>query len=381
MKTVRVLGYAINGRGMGHLTRQLAIIRQVRRIAGAAGARAECWVLTSSEADTLARREGIPSIKIPSKSMMRDAGLEPARYLAVARAWVLQAVATLQPDVLVVDTFPAGSFGELSAALELVPRRLLVRRAMRAEAEREAAMEALLPLYDRVIVPDEGVSPILLRERPELLSRADARAALGVPEGRRALWIALGGGGDPTSATVLPRLVDSLRDAWHLVVAAGPLYTGPERRGDGITWLERYAGMELLPAADAAVSAGGYNSVHELRFVGVPTVFLPQEKLADDQEARAAGSALGPVARRVEDVPALLEGLAPVTPSVSNGARAAAVAVLSLVLDPDAVAAAAARWDDETLGAVLAAGLDGEDRKSTRLNSSHSSVSRMPSSA
>ena len=361
MKTVRVLGYAINGRGMGHLTRQLAILRWVRRLAGAAGVKAECWVLTSSEADTLARREGIPSIKIPSKSMMRDAGLEPARYLAVARAWVLQAVATLQPDVLVGDTFPAGSFGELAAALELVRRRVLVRRAMKPEAEKEAAFDALLPLYDRVIVPDEVASPILLRERPELHSRAAARAALGVPDGKRACWVALGGGGDPSTATVLPRVVDAVRGAgWHAVVAAGPLYQGPERRGEGITWLDRYAAMELLPGADAAVSAGGYNSVHELRFVGVPTVFLPQEKLADDQAARALGAALGPVARRVQDIPGLLDALAPVAPAGTNGARAAAAAVLSLALDPADVAASLARWDDDTLGALLAAGLDGD---------------------
>ena len=356
-----MLGYAINGRGMGHLTRQLSILRWVRRLAQTAGVRAECWVLTSSEADTLARREGIPSIKIPSKSSMRDAGLEPARYLAVARGWVLQAVTTLQPDVLVVDTFPAGSFGELAAALELVRHRVLVRRAMKVDAVRDAGFEALLPLYDRIIVPDEIQSPILLRERPELQTRERARAALGVPEGARVCWVALGGGGDPSAPAVLPRVVDLVRAAgWHVVVAAGPLYTGPERRGGGITWLDRYGSVELLPAADVAVSAGGYNSVHELRFVGVPTVFLPQEKLADDQGARALAAALGPVARRVEEVPALLAALAPVAPAGSNGAGAAAAAVLSLVVDPADVAAALARWDDLTLAALCGAEVDTE---------------------
>jgi hypothetical protein len=361
VKTIRVVSYAINGRGLGHLTRQLAILRWVRRLAGTVGAKAEVWVLTSSEADTLARREGIPAIKIPSKAMMRDAGLNPARYLSIARGWVLQALATLQPDVLVVDTFPAGSYGELAAALELSPKRVLVRRAMKAEAAREAGVEAMLPLYDRVVVPDEIEAPILLRERPELLDRPAARVALGVPDGVRACWVALGGGGDPTTAAVLPRVVDAVRGAgWHVIAAAGPLYAGAERRGPGITWFDRYAGMELLGGADAAVSAGGYNSVHELRFVGVPTVFLPQEKLADDQEGRAAAAALGPVARRVEDVPGLLEALTPVAPAGRNGARDAAAAILGLVLDPADVKVAVARWSDVTLAATLRAGLDGE---------------------
>ena len=46
--------------------------------------------------------------------------------------------------------------------------------------------------------------------------------------------------------------------------------------------------------------------------------------------------------------------------------------------NPDAEAEAEAEADADT-GAE--AGADTEDRKSTRLNSSHSSVSRMPSSA
>ena len=123
MKRLRVLSYAINGRGMGHLVRQLAILRWMRRITALLGVDCEIWVLTSSEADTLARREGIPALKMPSKAMLRDAGMSTSRYLAVARAWVLNAVAGLQPDVLVVDTFPGGSFGELLAVLEMVPRR------------------------------------------------------------------------------------------------------------------------------------------------------------------------------------------------------------------------------------------------------------------
>ena len=69
MTRLRIVSYAINGRGLGHLTRQLAILRQVRRVCALLDVQAECWVLTSSEGDTLARREGIPALKMPSKAM------------------------------------------------------------------------------------------------------------------------------------------------------------------------------------------------------------------------------------------------------------------------------------------------------------------------
>jgi UDP-N-acetylglucosamine--N-acetylmuramyl-(pentapeptide) pyrophosphoryl-undecaprenol N-acetylglucosamine transferase len=340
VKTIRVVSYAINGRGVGHLVRQLAILRWVKRYGALLNLNIEAWVLTTSEADTLARREGIPAFKLPSKAMVRDAGIEPTRYLGVARQWVMNAVAGLAPDILVVDTFPGGSFGELLPVLETVPTRVLVARAVKDDIARDPAYAALVPLYQRTIVPDDrGTGAILLREREELLDRRAARVALGIGD-RRAVYVTLGGGGDEMAPRVLPELTDRLvARGWHVVVGAGPLYLGPERRGPHITWMDRYVPLELLNGVDAAVSAGGYNSVTELMFAGVPTVFLPQARIADDQEGRAKAAAdagAGRLARNLDEVPDLLE--APGDPAVArslvpvNGARAAAIAVLGTMV-------------------------------------------------
>ena len=348
MKKLRVVSYAINGRGLGHLVRQLSILRWVKRYGSLLGVSTECWVLTTSEADTLARREGVPAFKMPSKMMMRDAGIEPARWLAVGRQWVVNVVAGLGPDVLVVDTFPGGSFGELVPVLEMVPTRVLVARAVKDAIAGDDAYRALLPLYQKTIIPDErGVGPILLREREELLDRQAARAALGIV-GDRAVYVTLGGGGDEACARLLPVLTDRLvARGWHVVVGAGPLYMGPERRGPGITWMDRYVPLELLAGVDAAVSAGGYNAVTELMFAGVPTVFLPQPRIADDQDGRAramADAGAGRVATSIDDVPDLLDapGDAEIARSLvpHNGARAAAAEVLSTVLPAADVAMA-----------------------------------------
>lgn len=351
MSRLVVVSYAINGRGLGHLVRQLAILRWIRRYLSVLDVKAECWVLTSSEADTLARREGFPSLKIPSKAMLRDAGMNPARYLAVARGWILNAVAGLQPNLLLVDTFPGGSFGELVAALELAEHRVLVARAVKAETAQDPAYQALLPLYHRTIVPHEaGTGPILLREREELLPRAEARTRLGVHDDRRVVYLTLGGGGDEIAKAALPRLVNLLKgQGLHLVIGAGPLYDGPELRGEGLTFIDRYVPMELAAGFDAAVSAGGYNTFHELMYAGVPTVFWPQPRLADDQaercqRAEAAGAAR--VARRLEEIPGLLQ--APGDPELAralvpdNGARRAALQALETVVPAAELALAAA---------------------------------------
>ncbi len=369
-----MLSYAINGRGMGHLVRQLAILRWMRRYAELLGVRLDPWVLSSSEADTLARREGIPCIKIPSKAMIRDAGLDPSSTLGVMRAWVLSAVATLQPDLMLVDTFPGGTFGELAGVLEIPRRRVLVARPVQDWLAQEAAFRGMLPHYDRVIVPEPParvqenppfdrrenfVGPILIREREELQSREAARAALGLTG--RSVYLSLGGGGDPQANRILPALVPQLRAAgWEVVVGAGPLYQGPELRGPGIVWLDRYVPVELFPAMDAAVSAGGYNSFHELMYCGIPTVFLPQPRLADDQAGRvqrAVEAGAGRVAHKLSDIIGLLEqpgntmaarGLVP-----ENGAREAAARTLSLLLPPEDVA-----WAQRSLRPELLCGLE-----------------------
>lgn len=361
-RRITVVSYAINGRGMGHLVRQLAILRQMRRLCAVLDVALEAWVLTTSEADTLARREGFAALKLPSKAMMRDAALDPVRYLAIQRAWVIQTLAALQPDLLLVDTFPGGSQGELLAGLELAKHRVLVSRAVREDFAETDPFAGLVSLYQRVVYPDErGTGPILLRDREELLPRGDARAALGVPDDRRAVYVSLGGGGDLSAAGTLPRLVGPLvARGWHVVVGAGPLYVGPELRGPGITWLDRYAPIELFSALDAAISAAGYNSFSELMYCGVPTVFLPQPRLADDQAARAReaeAAGAGRVARTVEEALALVES--PGDPAAAaglipkNGARAAALLALELVIPAADLALA-----DGLLDPALVAHLD-----------------------
>ncbi len=341
MSKLRVVSYAINGRGMGHLVRQLSILRWIKRIAVVLGLKHELWVLTSSEADTLARREGICSFKMPSKAMMRDADIDPHRYLAVARGWVLNAVAGLQPDLLLVDTFPGGSFGELVNVLEMAKHRVLVARRVREEFAEQASYAELIPAYDDQITPDaRDVGPIILRERSELLDRQTARQVLGIPNDKRAVYLSMGGGGEQTAAGRLPSLCEALaKRGWHVVVAAGPLYQGRECRGPNITWLDRYCPLELMNGVDAAVSAAGYNSFHELMYAGVPTVFLPLPRIADDQQERsqrAEQAGAGRIARNDAEVVGLLEnpGSAEAARSLVpfNGARKAALRALAPLL-------------------------------------------------
>lgn len=354
---MRALFYAVDGLGLGHVTRLVSIARALLRRAPDT----EVLFVTSSEACQVIGREGFASVKVPSKSLREKAGLSRTRYLRVAQSVTWSAVSGFDPDLLVVDTYPAGSFDELLPVLRWRQKNVFVFREQREEAARAPLMQATLPLYDLVIVPHReasavgavpephklhAVGPILIREREELPTREAARARLGLDARARALYVSFGGGGDPDLERSFSQAlaVTAKLERVEVVAGAGPL---GQLRAPGVRQLhELFPALDVLPAFDATLCAAGYNSVAEALFARVPSVFVPFTRVLDDQAARArsveaAGAGrcvaslseaeLLPALRQVLDperaVPmrAAMERLVP-----SNGAAAAAAALLEL---------------------------------------------------
>ncbi len=135
-----------------------------------------------------------------------------------------------------------------------------------------------------------ALGPILIRERNELPSAADARRRIGLGVDERAVYASFGGGGDPDAAQSLQTTAEVMKlfPGYRLVIGAGPLTrnAGPTIPG-ALVVHGVYPALEMLPAFDAAVTAAGYNAVHELMFAGIPSVVVPYDRVIDDQEQRA----------------------------------------------------------------------------------------------
>ena len=374
---LRIVCYAVNGTGVGHITRLLAIARWLRRYAAALDRKLEIWFLTSSEADGLVFAEGFAAFKIPSKTIVAETGIDRRTYLALAKQWVWHTLGLLRPDLLIVDTFPRGSFGELLGALDLCRRSAFVYRPVRREVAERPDFQAMLPLYDLLLVPEKStpvivppkiedrvvhVGPVLGRERWELIPRESARQRLGVPANAKCVYVSAGGGGDRDAQERIERTVRALAadEALHVVVGAGPLYRG--QPFPNVTLLPGRA-AEWSLAFDAAVCAAGYNTFGELMFAGVPSAFFPQDKLADDQAARAqlavdcgAGVMLEPDSdgERIRATIAELVGRSGAREAAralvgENGARDAAAELLRLLCPPASVDRVEATLDDARL--------------------------------
>jgi predicted glycosyltransferase len=320
MNTCKIVAYGVNGSGLGHLTRLCSILRWLRRYLYLLGIKPQIYLLTSSEGIQLASQEGFATFKIPSKTVAQLGKLVKEDYLRLARQWIWHSIGLINPDLLIVDTFPCGTFGELYQILDSVPKKVLILRSVKPEFAEEADIYSFLPYYDRIIIPKEYelpsldcdeikdrldiVGPIFLRQREELLSRREARKILGIPEGKQAVWLSAGGGGDTQAEYLLNHLAKQLESYHHLhlVIGAGILYRGTPIRGENITWLNDPLAVNLFPGIDWAISAAGFNSYYELLHVGVPTAFYSQSKTADDQQKRLDTAVRAGAAVALDDI-------------------------------------------------------------------------------
>lgn len=296
----RILFYAVNGLGLGHVTRLLAIARAIRK----KNPQCEIIFLTSSEAEDVVYREGFAAFKIPSKTLRSVGMIRPVTYARIVQTVTLNLLASFHPHVLVVDTFPAGAIQDLLPVLHWDSRKVFVYRAQRPEVAASPLVQNALRLYDLAVIPhreDEGTyplpdgldcvftGPIIIRDRAEAKSREEAREILGLPMQETVLYLTFGGGGDADMDAALNTAVAALNQLprVHLAVASPPLYFRTMRRTASVTPVAYYPMCELFAAFDAAISAAGYNSAMELLHHGVPAAFLPFARQVDDQEARA----------------------------------------------------------------------------------------------
>ncbi|HXG23443.1 MAG TPA: glycosyltransferase, partial [Chthonomonadales bacterium] len=327
MRYPRILFYAVNGLGLGHVTRLLAIARKLRE----ALPEAEIIFFTSSEAEDVIFREGFAAFKVPSKTLRAEAHLRPSTYARMVQTVTLNLLASFHPHVMVVDTFPAGTIQELLPVLRWDSRKVFVFRVQRPEVANSPLTQNALQLYDLAIIPhNEGeeeiplpegldrlwTGPILIRDRAETLLREEARAMLGLPVEGKALYVTFGGGGDAEMERTLTIALEGLGaiSGVHIAVATPPLYRGWIRRYANITPVHYYPMAALYPAFDAAISAAGYNTAMELLHHGVPTAFVPFPRQVDDQEARArrieeAGAGLCLRKLEAEALPGVVERL------------------------------------------------------------------------
>ncbi|BBK29924.1 putative glycosyltransferase [Stella humosa] len=343
---MRVLFYTVNGKGLGHLMRALAVARQMRRLAPAT----RFLFATSCEDPGVLWREGFHYVKTLAPEAIEDHKMGLERHRTMVSAFMRALFEGFRPDMLVVDSFAYGSIGELRPFLDGPWRRVLISNLFLLQRDVERYRQSVT-YYDLVVFPfhreEAAGHPALARlptsgffagpiagVRPDdLLPRAEARAILGLPAEGPIVLVAAGGGGGESVAPVLARVAAAL----PLMPDLGFALLEPPlaRELPAIAWGPNVRIVRRVPIApcfaafDGAISTAGMNSAAEMMTAGLPMVWTPLGPPSVDQDRnvrRWMGAGIGRTP--ADETPAALAAavrdvLRPETALAIRGAMAA----------------------------------------------------------
>ena len=133
-----------------------------------------------------------------------------------------------------------------------------------------------------------SVDPILMLDEKEMLDKGTARKLLRLREGTPAIFVQLGAGNINEVSELQEKVVSALKKLGaQIVLAQSPIAL---RRSTHLlvdSMLLDFPSSRYYEAFDFAVLAGGYNSVNEAVFLGLPAIFIPNmTTVADDQLRR-----------------------------------------------------------------------------------------------
>lgn len=289
-----VVFFNINGSGMGHMSTCLGYANRLR-------GRARPVFFSLASAIEMIHEMGFEADYFVSRFWSRASAWSWDQQLALRLGLLFERV---QPDVVVFDgTWPFRGLLDAAAAYG-VPRMVwsnltLYKKGIRKVPVSEDNFDLVIRLGElgahfaveqesvpgrrKVIIP-----PVTLLKSDELLSRDDARAALGLSRDGRYALFSLGPGNLKDVSELGRGLVDEMRSRGFAVVwTRAPISVKDTPLPDDVIPIAVYPLVRFMRAFDVFLGAAGYNTCCEVLQAGVPTLFVPNTEVADDQAARA----------------------------------------------------------------------------------------------
>lgn len=379
-----IVMYSHDTIGLGHMRRNSAIARElVARVPGVS-----VLMLVGCPAGMVFEpHPGIDYVKLPSLSKL-GRGVYQAGSLRIdaqttrdMRVRIIEGVvASIRPDLFVVDHEPAGAMDELLPVLEMLRAQANVRtvlglRDIIDDPDRTRALWSsrgtdgqIANLYDQVLVYGDkhffptaeaygldALKPGKIRECG-LVTTVTSRRRPAAPQVPRRVLVCGGGGRDAyplIEASILAMDELPVRKRPQMTVITGPLMDAElraeaMRRGAmvGVEVVDHVSDLpSLMALADLLITMTGYNSINEALAIGCPIVTVPRLGPSAEQRLRAEALERLGMARylRREDlspksIARILRKASPPIPEnnlKTDGVRNAARALAAMCAEPE----------------------------------------------
>lgn len=291
-----ILFIVTNGSGLGHLTRGLAVAKRLREI----DSQYEIVFLTTSLATEVIRENNFMFYYVPTIKLMPE-GINSGVWNSFLRKQIEDIVALYNPVGIVFDgAVPyAGMLGAIKNK-SLFKSVWIKRECYKKQVDNLAEKEEY---FDLIIVPDEVsdtkplnqnqhkvyTKPIMLLDKNEVYTREFVREELNIKEEEKLFYVQLGAGNINSIDAMVQRIVNEIIKNPNYHVLLGEYIIGKHFniKHPRVKTIRSFPNAQYFNGVDIAVSAAGYNTLHELVFFGVPTLFIPNTATGrDDQIAR-----------------------------------------------------------------------------------------------
>ena len=292
-----IVFFPTNGVGFGHFTRLFAVARRYKK----QDPNCEIIFFTTMPTLHLLYSEGFPTYHLAGANKFKGLGTGP--WNAMMEEMLTLVIDTHRPQTFVFDgAFPyrgmLNTIQNKSAINKVWVRRGTFRSGANIPVDSIEHFDLIVHPKDAVPLDSSeiehdvnilNVEPMTLIDKEEMWSRKSARRRLGLPLESITVYVQLGAGQINDIDSDIRLIVNALLEHEEVHIVLGESMLG-ERFNidlDRVHLLRDYPNALFAKAFDASVQAGGYNSFHEMRTLGIPTLFIPNINTGmDDQKAR-----------------------------------------------------------------------------------------------
>lgn len=289
--------FPTNGVGFGHFTRMYSVAREIRM----QNPDMEIIFFTTMPTLHIPYVDNFPTYHLSGKHKHKD--MDSSTWNILVEEMLTLVLETHNPKFFMFD----GAFPYRGMLNSIFGRNKITKIWMRRGMFRKGSSIPVdsIEYFDLIIHPGDAVNiekaqnihsvktmqvpPITLLRNDELLSRQKARRRLNLPLDAKVTYVQLGAGQINDIDSEVRMTIDSLLtfEDMHIVLGESMLGERLDFDHDRVHLLRDYPNSMYFNGFDFSVQAGGYNSFHEMRKQGLPTLFYPNMNTGmDDQLAR-----------------------------------------------------------------------------------------------